>query len=204
MKVKVTNCREEREVLSIANILRIISKTVKSPVTSLIEEGRVILHYDIYGIGCVDDENFNIVARKIESAIDNLLSWLPNYNKTRLVTLIFATVVGMIADSVEKKELSIDYIEDIENYTLSLAKDIVSSLLTKTVNEIASKNDENHMTKIVNSIEHKSNQLVIKAQKPEKKVYIERVANHFADKESKGLIFIMSVISGSLKKYTFQ
>ncbi|MCW2482521.1 hypothetical protein, partial [Candidatus Symbiopectobacterium sp. NZEC135] len=157
--------------------------------TSLIEEGRVILHYEIYGMGCTNYTNFNALSQKIETALGGLFTWLPTYNKTRLVTLIFATVLDMISDSIDNKELSIDYLEDLENYTLSLAKDIVSSLLTKTVNEIANNNDDKRISSIVKNIKHKNNNLIIKTQRPEKTVYIDRVANHFADEESKGLIF---------------
>ncbi|MCW2488046.1 hypothetical protein J5069_19270 [Candidatus Symbiopectobacterium sp. NZEC127] len=187
--VKVTSlvdCRDERDVLTPAKIMRVISRTLRSPVSTLIDEGKIVLDYNVYGIGCVGNHQFDDLAKKIESVIDSILSWIPQYGRGRLVSLILSSFLDMISDAMEKKDLSLDNAGELESYIRNLAKDLISSVLTR---QLADNTSNGAISTMMNDIEIKKNKLYINIKDQDKKVEVIESFNHFSDVETKGYIF---------------
>lgn len=119
-----------KEVLSAVKIMKVISNTLKNPVSELINEEEIVLDYNIYSVGCVGNNQFNDLAKKIESVIDSILSWIPVYGRGRLVTLILSSFLDILADAIDKKDISLQSTEELESYIRNLFKDPISSVLT--------------------------------------------------------------------------
>ncbi|MCW2486088.1 hypothetical protein J5069_09295 [Candidatus Symbiopectobacterium sp. NZEC127] len=187
--IKLTDCRDERERLALSDILRVISKTIRYPISSLIEEGRIVLDYSIYAKGCVDHSKFNSISQKIESAINSLLSWIPMYNRTHLITLIAATVLDMISDAIEGKELSLSYIEDIDNNIINLAKDMISSLSTIQINNMIKPDGQKEINAMTNDVKYRKGKLIIRTAHPIRDIPVKNFFNHFIDERRNKYLF---------------
>ncbi|MFT8211086.1 MAG: hypothetical protein ACMZI0_11800 [Symbiopectobacterium sp.] len=187
--IKLTDCREQRENLALPDILRVVSKTIRYPISSLIDEGRIVLNYNVYGQGCVDNSKFNQISSKIENAVNLLLSWIPMYNRTRLITMMTATVLDMIADSLEHKELSVSYVNDIEDNIINLTKDMISSLSTLQVNNIINNGEYKQIKSIMNDVRYKNNKLIIRTRNPVRDVPVKDYFGHFIDEKKGRYVF---------------
>lgn len=194
------DCRDEREVLTASKMMRVISSSLKNPISSLLHEGKITLDYNVFGVGCVENDNFNDLSKKIESVIDSILTWIPIYSRGRLVMLIFASLLEMLSDAMDKKELSLHSVEEIESYIRNLAKDLISSVLTRHLVDNAKDEEVNAMMK---NIEIKNNKLYVNIKNPERKVETTSAFNHFSDVETKGYIFFNAnrqwVLKGDIK-----
>ncbi|MCW2478231.1 hypothetical protein [Candidatus Symbiopectobacterium sp. NZEC135] len=183
---KLTYCYDERESLSSARIMRIVSKTLQSPVSSLIKEGRIVLNYNVYGNGCIGNESFDSMAEKIESGIQNLLSSLPIYGRVRMVTLLASSLIDMIADAIENKNLSLTSASEVQDYTISLAKDLVISSLTK---QFAKKENPHEIDDIIKSIKFEKNKMYLDAGSGKKRIEVYDYNHHITDVNSNGYLF---------------
>lgn len=201
IKIKsLIDCRDEREVLSTEKIMRVISNTLKNPISALINEGKIALDYNVYGVGCVGNRQFDDLAKKIESIIDSIFSWIPLYGRGRLVTLILSSFLEMLSDAIENKDLSLDKADELESYIRNLAKDLISSVLTR---QLSDSTENGAISAMMNDVEIKNNKLYINVKNPEKMVETTGVFNHFSDVETKDYIFFNAngqwVLKGDIK-----
>ncbi|MBG6243860.1 hypothetical protein CS369_01540 [Candidatus Symbiopectobacterium sp. 'North America'] len=95
--------------------------------------------------------------------------------------MIAASVISMIADSIENKELSLDSVSEINGYILNLTKDIVSSLSTKQIKDMDSANAGEEIMTMIKDLKYQNNKLTIYTENPRKIVFIDDGYNNFVD-----------------------
>ncbi|WP_196905732.1 hypothetical protein [Candidatus Symbiopectobacterium sp. 'North America'] len=181
--VNLTLCQKERDYLTLVDVLRTISETIKSPLLSLIKETRILYEYSIEDSGFpapISPEMQGLIEM-VTGCLDDLMSWILHYNRGRLVSLIAASVISMIADSIENKELSLDSVSEINGYILNLTKDIVSSLSTKQIKDMDSANAGEEIMTMIKDLKYQNNKLTIYTENPRKIVFIDDGYNNFVD-----------------------
>lgn len=189
--VNLVSCQMERENLTLIDVLRTISETIKSPLLSLIKETRIVYQYSIENNGCpapISPEMQGVIET-VTRCLDNLMSWDTHYNRGRLVSLIAASVISMLADSIEDKELSLDSVSEINGYILNLTKDIVSSLSTKQIKDMDSASANEEIMTMIKGLKYQNNKLTIHTENPIKTVFIDTGYNNFVDEESQKALY---------------
>jgi len=194
-KVSTLDCYYERENITKPKIARIISNTIYRPFSTLFNEGRVIIQYNVLQQGCLDNTQFYETSKKVESVIEIFLSFLTKnetaqkLNRLRFATRFIAGLLELYADLAEGKKANVNTISDIYSELLSLSKDAVSSILTKDIERISKSPDEEEIKDITKTLKYQNNDLMINTSHDGKKIKIQRELNHFYDPDSKGFIF---------------
>ncbi|MCW2477621.1 hypothetical protein [Candidatus Symbiopectobacterium sp. NZEC135] len=189
--VSLTSCQIERENLTTADVLRTLSRTIKSSLLNFIEETRIVYEYSFKNNGCpipLSAETKSMIE-KVSESLDSLMSLDATYNRSRGVSLIAAAVMNMIADELENKELSLDSVSDVNWNMVGLIKDLVSSLSTKQFKDINSASNNDEIELMVKNLKYKDNTLTINMENPRNVVSVEVGYNNFVDKETKRTIY---------------
>ncbi|TKI04588.1 hypothetical protein [Martelella alba] len=187
-KVKLfqTSCRDERENMTLPNILNAVAYAMENPITAIVKEGKIVIDH-LSGIGC--PEASHELLEKIENALDSLLSWFPYYNNARLIARITAKALNVISDALKENMLSDDHISAITFDMVSLSKNLISSLETKHQNSLADLSKKNSLTKMVEPIKYNKNKLIIETDKPKRHWEIDRRFNNILIKDSRQIMF---------------
>ncbi|WP_300000486.1 hypothetical protein [uncultured Cedecea sp.] len=193
-KVSTLDCYHERENLTNSRIARIISQTIYNPLSTLFNEGRVIIQYNFFGQGCLDNTQFYETSKKIESVIETFLSFLSEnkiarkLDRLRFATRFIAGLLELYADHIEGKKGNADTILNISAELLGLAKDMVSSILIQDIERISKNIDDKEIKEITESLSYQNDDLVI-TDRDGNIIKVQRDLNHLYDPVGKGFIF---------------
>lgn len=187
-RVSLVACRDEREHLTESTIYRLVGETLINPIATTLREGQIIIQYSYLSIGCRNNTEFNDTTKKVESAIDSLLSWVPGYDKFRFVCRVVAFILEAYSDALEDKEVNMESIEDLNSRLVGLSKDIISSISTKDIDRLSKKNDHQETKDMMKSFVYKDNELILNLEY-NKKIKLQKKFNHFSDPDSNGFIF---------------
>lgn len=187
-KVSLIECYNERENITLAKSLRIISETIKSPVATTLREGLVVIKYNFLGQGCVNNSDFYETSKKVEETITYLLSWLPGVNRLLFITGVAGSLLETFADALDDNELKVDDILDLNLQFINLSKDVISSIKTKDINDIAKKTNQEKIKEIIKPLEYKKNELVINNHDGNV-IKTKKNLNHLFNEDRNGFIF---------------
>lgn len=187
-KVSTLTCYNERENMTKSKITRIISNSIFRPFSTLINEGRVIIQYSYLEQGCVNNTEFIQATEKVEAVIETVLSFVPGYNRLRFATKFVAGLLELYSDVVEEKPANTDTINDLHSQLISLAKDAISSLLTRDIERISKSTNKEEIKDITKPLEYQNDNLMITDHNG-KKIKTQRELNHLYDPDSNGFIF---------------
>ncbi|RJL50518.1 hypothetical protein D5071_13110 [Pectobacterium carotovorum] len=180
-KVSLIECYNERESLTFTDTIRIISKTLKNPISSLLVEGRITFKAAYLNEGCEDNSDLFKISSAIEDTINNLLSLNPIYANLMYATKISSYLLNMMADDIDGKELSIGNLDGFLGELHSLFKGVTSSLATSQVEKIA--NGESKISEVLKDFKFRDNKLYIETKEPTKLVEVTQSYEHFLDKD---------------------
>ncbi len=123
------SCIEERQDLSISDVLRQIGKTFSNPISELAKESQVIAYYNKYHRCPTLEERNNLVS--ITSAVDQTISMitalLPGSQPLVVTQRVGGPLFRMIADDIDNKQLNIDDLSEVNGQLFALAKSIVNT-----------------------------------------------------------------------------
>lgn len=189
-KVYLNKCLDEREHLNVTDIFRIISRTMRNPVSEVIHEGLIAYNYEYLGKGCVDNESLHEISKKIEDIVNNFLSLHPTFGNLRSGIQIIAGLLDLMADDIDGKPLSSEKIATINEDLIGLFKGIISSVTSEQLSQFDEKN--NRLSNMLEKIKSKNGILNIQTENPKKVVEVKEIYNHFANKKNENVLFYNS------------
>ncbi|GLY59173.1 hypothetical protein Pcaca05_00310 [Pectobacterium carotovorum subsp. carotovorum] len=185
-KISLITCHNERENLTFTDKIRVVSKVLMNPISSLIVEGRITFKYTYLNEGCEDNNYLFKFSSAIENKINNLLSLEPAYANLMYATKISAYLLKIMADDIDGKELSIDDVDGLLGELNSLFKGVTSSLATSQIEKIA--NDEIKVSDVLSGFKYRDNQLYIETEEPPRLTEVASSYEHFFDKDKGGYL----------------
>lgn len=126
-KVKLDfSCFEQRQTLTIADIVRQIGKTLKNPVSALAEESQIIYFYQHVGrcptAGEVD--RLASITNKVDAVISAVVALLPGSQPLVIAQNLGGPLLKMLADELDGEPVDVDAVNEANNQILLLAKSI--------------------------------------------------------------------------------
>lgn len=187
--VSLIKCHTKRENLTAVDIYRIISETIDNPIHTILREGQIIIQYDYLNQGCIDNSEIYDITKKIGSVIENLLSWIPGYNRVQFITRVISTILRALSDYLDGKEIDVEEVIDLQNSFLGFSKDILSTANTRSINEMSKNTAGKKEKDFLSSFEYKEDALIINTGSHGRHIKTEKKLNHLADAENNGFVF---------------
>ncbi|MBT9433153.1 hypothetical protein JZM24_15390 [Candidatus Sodalis endolongispinus] len=129
-KVKLDfSCFEQRQTLTVADILRQIGKTLKNPVSALAEESQIIYFYQHVGRCPTEGEVARLanITNKVDAVISAVVALLPGSQPLVIAQNLGGPLLKMLADELDGEPVDVDAVNEVNNQVLLLAKSIVAA-----------------------------------------------------------------------------
>ena len=185
--VSLAECRDERVDLNTTDIFRIISRTMKNPVSEVIKEGLIVYNYEHVDGGCKNNTKLYEMSNKIEDFINNFLSLNPLFGNVRSGISIISGLLDIMADDIDGKELSPTKIANIDSDLRNIYKSIMSSLTSEQRANLDEKPDTAQT--MLEKLKFNRGTLSIQTENPRKQIIVKETYNHFINQENNNILF---------------
>lgn len=174
----------ERKNLTLPETLRKISKMLESPGAAILTAGKTALDHEY-----VNNTQFYQTVKKVETAIDNILTWIPMVNKVFISTNIVGDILNLYSDALEDKEMDPDILTDLVLQITNLSKNIISSASTDDIKKLSNEKDTAENGKFLHPFSFEKNNLMMMINGSKNKIKVELKFNHLYTKETDEFIF---------------
>jgi len=185
--INLIECATERENITTVKAYRTVIETISNPFSKLLNEVQVIYHYTYKGQGCINNTAFYETSKMVESAVENVLSWLPGYDEARFVTKLFNAILEFYTDKLEGKEYNQDNFDELHSLLIEIVKDIISTFTTPDIVKLAKSTKK--MNNIIGSFGYKGDDITLKIDYPKKTIKLQKKFNHLFSSDGEGFIF---------------
>ncbi|MBE5254406.1 hypothetical protein [Mixta mediterraneensis] len=123
------SCIEERSNLSITDIFRQIGKTFKNPISELAKESQVIHYVNNYNRCPTPEEVNKLVSLTsfVDKTISEISGLLPGSQPLIILQGLSGPLLIMIADSIDKKQINMGELSEVNEQILALGRMIVKT-----------------------------------------------------------------------------
>ncbi|QQG26614.1 hypothetical protein JFY74_10635 [Pectobacterium carotovorum] len=181
-------CYDERENLTFTDKMRVVSRTLMSPIASVINEGSIAFKYGYLSKGCEDDGTIFKIASGIESFMNFLFSTNVVYANLLAGSKVAAYLINLIADQIDKKNINIDSVEGLLDEMNSLFVGLFLTLPTSHIEQIEKGEEVKEIEEMLEGIKIKNGKIYIETEQPPKLVEVVQKYGHFFDKNDKNFL----------------
>ncbi|MCS3433286.1 hypothetical protein [Klebsiella sp. BIGb0407] len=174
----------ERRNLALSETLRKISKILESPGAAILTTGKTALDQRP-----ANNTLFYQTAKNVETAIDNILMWIPMANRVFITTNIVGDILNLYSDALENKEMDPDILTELVFQLTSLSKDIISSVITDDMKKISNVKNIADNKKFLHPFSFEKNNLMMMLAGAKNKVRVGRKFNHLYSQDTGEFIF---------------
>ncbi len=178
-KEYLLGCYSERENLEFTDNIRTVSRTLMSPIASVIHEGVIVFQYQFLDEKCQNNDKLLKLLTAMEVSFNMMLSMNYAYANTLSASHIIAYLLNMIADQIDQKNLSIDDVSGVLDEVNSLFKGVITSLPTFNVERIKSGKGIDKIHTMLKDVKFIDNKLYIQTKEPSKLVEVDTLHDHF-------------------------
>lgn len=139
------SCIDERNNMSLANIIRHVGQTLRSPLQSLTRESQVIHHHNTLRRGCPSaDENQRLleITERVDAIMSQVISLLPGANRVVVLQSIVGPALEIFADDLDEKPLDKQKVDDINQQILFISRQTIPTLRSEDISRIYDKNPD--------------------------------------------------------------
>ena len=134
------SCIEERQDLSLTQILRQIGKTLQNPITELAKESQVINYYNNLG-RCPtkgDVEKIEHITMFVDKVVSAVITLLPYSQPIAILQSVGGPLFKLMADDIEQKENDkIEAMQEIAEQVIFLSKSITEKIPRDNKNKVS-------------------------------------------------------------------
>lgn len=137
------SCIDERNNMSLADLIRHVGQTLRSPVQSLARESQVIHHHNTLRRGCPsadESQRLQEVTGRVDAILSQIISLLPGANRVNVLQSIVGPALEIFADDLDQKPLDKQKVEDINQQVLFISRQTIPTLRSEDIRRIYDKN----------------------------------------------------------------
>lgn len=136
------SCIDERNNMSLADIIRQVGRTLRSPVQSLATESQVVHNHNTLSKGCPpehESQHLLEVTGKIDAVLSLVMQLLPGANRVIVLQQIVGPALELFADELDDKPLDLQKAANINQQVLFLSQETISTLTAKDISRLYNK-----------------------------------------------------------------
>lgn len=121
------SCIEERQELSVADLLTKVADALENPIEEMARELQVVMHYLSGGV-CPSKESIESILNftiDTDAILTQLMYFIPQFSSVIIAQKVVSPTLRMIAKSMQGQDISKVEIETINEQVLSLARNLI-------------------------------------------------------------------------------